>query len=920
MNFFKSAILVFALVFIALGVFAAPVVSELHSTTANGTYKSGEAINIHVDFNEAVNISGGTPTIALNSGGSASYIGGDQNSATTLNFNYVIAAGQNTADLDYSSTSALSSGGATIVSNADANVAVLTLPATGGAGSLAANKDLKVDTNGPSCTISSPANGNDYNLITIAGVNFNYSCTDATAIGIMTGKIDGNTVPSATALSTIVSAEKTYSITLDANDSLGNTMTQITRTFIYDNTPPSSGTISFSGWTNSDKPTLTISATDNGGTTGLTMALSCNNSSWTSWVSYATSYSDFNINGSYGCSRSDWNKTIYVKFRDGAGNTDANTYLGTVLYDNVAPSLPTGISFSPDKDKVTIYWNEPSADNNSGNNKIEIYVDGTKKADTNYGNTSYEVTGLTNNTPHKFKLRTSDKAGNYSSFTTECEFTLTTVSSSITIKKNGTPVTYAKKGDVLAVRCEYTNDANNAKILYKSYNPSSTDTNLKTSTGLVSSLEENYTVPSNISPEGYIFWCRAQNGPDSPTTYVYIDSTLPEVTWFDSNNTFAGVKKIVITATDDKFLYKIEFDFNNTIYPATKQDTNFYFDLNTLKFENGSYTLKALAYDLVGNKKEATRNVTLENVSTIKQKAQKAIQTAREKQSTANDLLAYFKKESILVQTALKAKKDSADSNLLSAQTLLTTNPDGALAKANSAITLYDEFNKGMKVETTTTKVYSGSPLSLAETLKSLGFGGELIARAQSLTEKAGVERKLKLIRVEGTEGKLQVKIEISISNDTNETQLKIIEIIPKELTASAKNIISDTNFIILKDDPIIQFDLNLAKSAKTVITYGLGEMDTAAANLLIDQNVLAKFAASPIVLLETDSTQIIAQQISFGDPLLIGIIILVIVIILIVILFFKFAHPGQGMGQSKTIVEHLTPEKEAEKPKWSSP
>ncbi|VVB74823.1 Uncharacterised protein [uncultured archaeon] len=922
MNFSKTAILVFALILISFGVFAAPVVSDVTSTTANGAYKAGDTINVRVDFNELVNISGGTPTITLSSGGSAAYIGGDQTGVLFLDFNYVIASGQSTTDLDYSSTGSLTGGGATIVSNADASTAILTLPATGGAGSLANAKNIQVDTAAPSCTISSPADGNYFNSTTISGITFSYTCTDATAIGTATGKIDGNTVASGTALSTIVSAEKTYSITLDANDSIGNTMTQMTRTFVYDNTAPSSGSISLSGWTNLDKPTFTISTTHSAGTSGVTMAFSCNASAWTSWVSYATSYADFNINnnGSYGCSRSDWNKTIYVKFRDGAGNTDGNTYSTTVLYDNVAPSPPTDISSSPDNGAVTLYWDEPAADNNSGNYKVEIYMNGAKKTDVNYGAASYNVTGLSNGTSYRFKLRTSDRAGNYSSFTTEFTITPAEVSSSITIEKNGVAVTYVKAGDVIAVSCEFSDDANNARIIYKSYSPTSSDTNLKVTTGLSSSIEANYTIPTNVSPDRYGFWCRADNSPDSSTLYTYFDDESPEVNWLDSNNTFAGTKRVVVTASDNRFLNKVEFEFNNATYSSIKQDVNFYFDLNTLLFENGNYTLKTLAYDLAGNVGEKTRNVSIENVSTAKQKAQKAIQTAIGKQSTANDLIAYFKKESILIQAAIKAGKDSADSNLSAAQGLLLSNPEGALAKANSAITAYDIFNNALKVETTATKIYSGSPTGLADTLRSLGFSEELIAKAQNLTQKAGVERKIKLIKVAGAEGKLQVKLELSISNDTNETELKIMEIIPKELINSARSITSDTNFIILKDDPIIQFDVNLAKSAKMIIAYGLGEMSTGAANLLIDQNVLEKFTAPPVVLQSSDEPKRIIQQINLGDPLLIGIIILIIAAIIIVVLFVRFAHPGHKMGEPKTIVEHLTPEKEPEKPKWSSP
>jgi|GEM_PF-1866467 len=920
MTAFREALIIFALIFISLCVFAAPTITNVTSATADGTYKTGDVITITVQFSEAVNISGGTPAISLNTDASATYIGGDQTNVTSIDFNYVVAAAQNTTDLDYSSTGALTLGGATIVSNADGNSAVLTLPVIGAAGSLAVNKEIKVDTAAPYCTISSPADGNYYNSTTIIGVTFTYTCTDATALGTVVGKIDGTTVASATALSTIVSTDKTYSITLDANDTLGNTTTQATRSFIYDNAAPSSGSISFSGWTSLDKPTLTISATHSGGTSGVTMAFSCNNSLWTSWISYAASYSDFNINNStYGCSRNDWNKTIYVKFKDAAGNADSNTYSGTVLYDNVAPSTPDGISFSPNNGKVTVFWDALSADNNSGNNKVEIYMNGSRKVDTNYGNSGYDITGLTNGTAYIFKLRASDKAGNYSAFTSEFTLTPAAISASITIKKSGTSIIYIKKGDLLDVECEFTDDANNARIIYKSYSPTSSDTNLKTSTGLLTSLSENYTVPTNVSPDKYGFWCTADNAPSTSIAYVYLDDESPDVAWSDSNNTFSGIKRIITTASDDKSLDKVEFDFSGTIYASTKLGNSFYFDLNTLKFDNGSYTLKAAAYDTAGNKNEITKTVTLENASTTKQKAQKAIQTAEEKQLTADDLITYFKKESILIQTALLTKKTSADADLAAANGLLASNPDGALLKANNSITSYDDFIKALKVETTATKIYTVDQTSMNQTLKTLGFGDEVIAKAEALTQKAGIERKLKLIKVAGVDGKLQVKVEISISNDTNSTELKIIEIIPKEFTTSAKNIISDTNFIILKDDPIIQFDINLAKSAKAVISYGLGELDANTANFLIDQNVINKFTAPPVVFLSTDKIDI-ASGFNFGDPLLIGIIVLAVILIIIVALFVRFAHPGHGMGGEKTIVEHLTPEKEAEKPKWSAP
>ena len=56
-----------------------------------------------------VNTTGGTPTLTLNDGGTATYTGGSGTSALT--FSYTVLAGQNTADL---MVSAANLNGATI--------------------------------------------------------------------------------------------------------------------------------------------------------------------------------------------------------------------------------------------------------------------------------------------------------------------------------------------------------------------------------------------------------------------------------------------------------------------------------------------------------------------------------------------------------------------------------------------------------------------------------------------------------------------------------------------------------------------------------------------------------------------------------------------------------------------------------------
>ena len=83
------------------------------------------------------------PAIAPQLRRTATYLSGS--GTGTLTFGYTVSVGQNSADLDYTSTSALTLNGATIKDAAN-NAAVLTLPAPGAAGSLGANKNIVIDT------------------------------------------------------------------------------------------------------------------------------------------------------------------------------------------------------------------------------------------------------------------------------------------------------------------------------------------------------------------------------------------------------------------------------------------------------------------------------------------------------------------------------------------------------------------------------------------------------------------------------------------------------------------------------------------------------------------------------------------------------------------------------------------------------
>ena len=80
-------------------------------TNGSGNVSTGQVVTLTVNLSEAVtvNTTGGTPTLTLNDGGTASYTGGS--GSTALTFSYTVAAGQTTSDL---AVSALNLNGAVI--------------------------------------------------------------------------------------------------------------------------------------------------------------------------------------------------------------------------------------------------------------------------------------------------------------------------------------------------------------------------------------------------------------------------------------------------------------------------------------------------------------------------------------------------------------------------------------------------------------------------------------------------------------------------------------------------------------------------------------------------------------------------------------------------------------------------------------
>ena len=199
---------------------------------------------------------------------------------------------------------------------------------------------IKLDTKAPTGTISI---NNNAASTTSVNVTLTLSASD-TGSGISQMQFSNNSStwstaePYAAAKSwTLTSGAGTKYVYVRFSDNAGNWSGAVkdSITLAADTTPPT-GTISInngSAYTNTAAVTLTLSATDAGSGmgTGAQMQFSNNNSTWSTAAAYATTKS-------WTLAAGDGTKTVYVKFKDAAGNW-SGAVSKTIILDTIPPSI-----------------------------------------------------------------------------------------------------------------------------------------------------------------------------------------------------------------------------------------------------------------------------------------------------------------------------------------------------------------------------------------------------------------------------------------------------------------------------------------------------------------------------------------------------------------------------------------------------
>ncbi|MDB5204565.1 MAG: hypothetical protein JWP09_593 [Candidatus Taylorbacteria bacterium] len=124
-------------------------VTNVTSNTPDGTYKTGDAINIQVQFNGNVILTGDS---VLRFDGAQNVYASSGSITNILSYLYIVQPGYSSSDFDYDTTESLSGN----IKDEAGNDVTLTLPAPGDEGSLSYNKDLVIDGVAPSTPSSAP--------------------------------------------------------------------------------------------------------------------------------------------------------------------------------------------------------------------------------------------------------------------------------------------------------------------------------------------------------------------------------------------------------------------------------------------------------------------------------------------------------------------------------------------------------------------------------------------------------------------------------------------------------------------------------------------------------------------------------------------------------------------------------------------
>jgi hypothetical protein len=200
----------------------APALASVTSTSANGAYPAGSAINVTVTFSEPVTLAGGDLLVSLNTGSVVSIA--PFGPAISAVGTYTVQAGQNVADLTAASPLTLAAGAS--LADPSGNSAILTVPGGSNLGDL---KDIVVDTQAPGIlSVSSATPDGSYSVGASIGITVTFTEQVTLAGGNLQVLLDTGATVSIAPFGPALSAAGTYVVAAGHNSADLNAASPLT--------------------------------------------------------------------------------------------------------------------------------------------------------------------------------------------------------------------------------------------------------------------------------------------------------------------------------------------------------------------------------------------------------------------------------------------------------------------------------------------------------------------------------------------------------------------------------------------------------------------------------------------------------------------------------------------------------------------
>ncbi len=399
------------------------------------------------------------------------------------------------------------------------------------------------------------------------------------------------------------------------------------------------------------------------------------------------------------------------------------------------------------------------------------------------------------------------------------------------------------------------------------------------------------------------------------------DTTDPTVSWvFPSNNaTVSGTIELKVDATDDDSgMWQVKFYVDNVIIETVTGKVGGYYilDWNSLTVSDGAHTLKALALDRAAsvNSASTTRSITVDNgidggggPTGDLNEARDAIDAAEAVKQEVDDLVEDIESRGLTISVDTQDAIDSAQTKLDNADTQFTAeNYTGAKNLANGAKTGFETALTMFSIEEYSDVDYAYNAENAGTLLQGVGLGAGLVDEAIGLMGRFNVQRSLEISKVvDGDKTNYVTNVKIVVSNIDGNSEIRIVEFIPKEFVDDAGKIVSNFAFEVIESDPIIVFNIEVPQGETVEIFYGLGtDLATKAdADSTIEKKLMEKFLVPPILL--NKGTSLDEQDLGATGGLALGAVdfvgilyglgIVVVIIVVGFIIVFVASHLTRG-------------------------